>query len=378
MLADLRESTVATALRLPALVLDRAGRGDLLSRVGADIAAIGKAVADVLPNVISALLLGLLSLAAMAGIDWRLGLAGAVAVPFYVIALRWYLPLSAPRYAQERKAVAERSQLLVESMQGLRTVHAYRLERRHLEDIERASAKHRDIDVGVFTLFTRFVGRVNRAEFFGLSALLVVGFLLVRDGSVSVGQASAAALLFHRLFNPVSMLLFTFDEIQAARREPRPPGRRRDDAGGAARGRQPARGRLADPGRGELQLRRPDAGAAGREPAPRAGRARRPGRLDRGRQDHRGVDRRGHPAPRRGRGPGRRRAGAGAARPGPWPSSARRRTSSPARWWRTCAWPGRARASPRWPRRWKRSARSPGRRSCRTGWTRRSATADTT
>ncbi|GID93305.1 ABC transporter ATP-binding protein [Amorphoplanes digitatis] len=216
MLADLRESTVATALRLPALVLDRAGRGDLLSRVGADIAAIGKAVADVLPNVISALLLGLLSLAAMAGIDWRLGLAGAVAVPFYVIALRWYLPLSAPRYAQERKAVAERSQLLVESMQGLRTVHAYRLERRHLEDIERASAKHRDIDVGVFTLFTRFVGRVNRAEFFGLSALLVVGFLLVRDGSVSVGQASAAALLFHRLFNPVSMLLFTFDEIQAA------------------------------------------------------------------------------------------------------------------------------------------------------------------
>jgi ATP-binding cassette subfamily C protein len=216
MLADLRESTVATALRLPALVLDRAGRGDLLSRVGADIAAIGKAVAHVLPNVISALLLAVLSLAAMTGIDWRLGLAGAVAVPFYAIALRWYLPLSAPRYADERKAVAERSQLLVESMQGLRTVHAYRLEQRHLDDIDRASAKARDIDVGVFTLFTRFVGRINRAEFFGLAALLTVGLLLVRNGSVSVGQASAAALLFHRLFNPVSMLLYTFDEIQAA------------------------------------------------------------------------------------------------------------------------------------------------------------------
>ena len=216
MLADLRESTVATALRLPALVLDRAGRGDLLSRVGADIAAIGKAASDVLPNVISALLLGVLSLAAMAGIDWRLGLAGAVAVPFYVVALRWYLPRSAPRYAAERKAVAERSQLLVESMQGLRTVHAYRLEQRHLTDIDAASAKARDIDVGVFTLFTRFVGRINRAEFFGLAALLVVGFWLVRDGSVTVGQASAAALLFHRLFNPVSTLLFTFDEIQAA------------------------------------------------------------------------------------------------------------------------------------------------------------------
>jgi len=216
MLADLRESTVATALRLPALVLDRAGRGDLLSRVGADIAAIGKAVSDVLPQVISALLLGVLSLAAMAGIDWRLGLAGAVAVPFYVVALRWYLPRSAPRYASERAAIAERSQLLVESMQGLRTVHAYRLEDRHLRDIDGASAKARDISVDVFTLFTRFVGRINRAEFFGLAAILVVGFLLVRDGAVTVGETSAAALLFHRLFNPVSMLLYTFDEVQNA------------------------------------------------------------------------------------------------------------------------------------------------------------------
>ncbi|AGL15077.1 ABC transporter ATP-binding protein [Actinoplanes sp. N902-109] len=216
MLADLRESTVATALHLPALVLDRAGRGDLLSRVGADIAAIGKAVTDVLPQMISALLLGVLSLAAMTGIDWRLGLAGAVAVPFYVIGLRWYLPRSAPRYAAERAAVAERSQLLVESMQGLRTVHAYRREDAHRHEIDAVSTKARDISVGVFTMFTRFVGRVNRAEFAGLAAILVVGFLLVRRGSVTVGETSAAALLFHRLFNPVSMLLFTFDEVQNA------------------------------------------------------------------------------------------------------------------------------------------------------------------
>ncbi|MFI7597371.1 ABC transporter ATP-binding protein [Actinoplanes sp. NPDC049681] len=215
-LADLRESTMATALRLPALVLHRAGRGDLLSRVGADIAAIGRAVSDVLPQMISAFLLGVLSLAAMAGIDWRLGLAGAVAVPFYLLALRWYLPRSAPRYARERAAVAERSQLLVESMQGLRTVHAYRWEDRRLREIDGASAKARDISVDVFTLFTRFVGRVNRAEFLGLTAILVVGFLLVRDGAVTVGETSAAALLFHRLFNPVSMLLYTFDELQAA------------------------------------------------------------------------------------------------------------------------------------------------------------------
>ncbi|BAL88766.1 putative ABC transporter ATPase and permease protein [Actinoplanes missouriensis 431] len=215
-LADLRERTVETALRLPALVLDRAGRGDLLARVSADITAIEKAVSDVLPGMISALLLAALSLAAMLGIDWRLGLAGAVAVPLYVVALRWYLPRAAPSYAAERVAIAARSQLFVEGMQGIRTVHTYHLEDRHLAGIEDASARARDISVRVFALYTRFVGRINRAELAGLASVLVVGFLLVRHGAGTVGEVSAAALLFHRLFNPVIILMVTFDKAQDA------------------------------------------------------------------------------------------------------------------------------------------------------------------
>ena len=214
-LADLREQVVRRALTLPTPVLERAGKGDLLSRVGADVAAIGRAVTDTLPNLVSSVLLGALSLAAMAGIDWRLGLAGAVAVPMYAIALRWYLPRSAPGYRAHREAIAERGQLLVDSSQGLRTVHAYRLEERHLADITTASARARDVSVSVFTLFTRFVGRVNRAEFIGLAAILVGGFFLVEQGTITVGETSAAAVLFHRLFNPIGMLMFGFDDIQA-------------------------------------------------------------------------------------------------------------------------------------------------------------------
>ncbi|MFF5085204.1 ABC transporter ATP-binding protein [Actinoplanes sp. NPDC000266] len=215
-LARLREETVGVALRLPGQTLDRAGRGDLLSRVGADVAAVGNAAGEVLPTVISALLLGVLSLAAMFGLDWRLGVAGLAAVPSYLLALRWYLPRSAPIYAAERSAIGARSQLLMESLQGVRTVHAYRLERRHLNSIDDASARARDLSVGVFTLFTRFVGRINRAELLGLATILVAGFWFVREGWVTVGETAAAAVLFHRLFNPISMILFTFDEIQAA------------------------------------------------------------------------------------------------------------------------------------------------------------------
>ena len=215
-LATLREETVGIALRLPATVLDRAGRGDLLSRVGADVAAIGAAAAEVLPTVISAVLLAALSVTAMFGLDWRLGLAGLAAMPLYLAALRWYLPRSAPIYARERAAIGARSQLLVESLQGVRTVHAYRIEDRHLTAIDGASARARDLSIGVFTLFTRFVGRINRAELVGLATILAAGFWFVRAGWVSVGETAAAAVLFHRLFNPIGMILFTFDEIQEA------------------------------------------------------------------------------------------------------------------------------------------------------------------
>ncbi|MCV7419609.1 ABC transporter ATP-binding protein [Mycobacterium yunnanensis] len=215
-LADAREAGVERALTLPTAVVERVGRGDVLSRVSTDVATIGKAVSDVIPTMFSSILLAGISLAAMAGLDWRLGIAGAVAIPLYVLALRWYLPRSAPRYAEERRAIAERSQVLMESMIGAPTVHAYDLHTTHQDAIAAASARVRDISLAVFTLFTRFVRRINRAEFIGLAVILVTGFWLVKTGDGTVGQTTAAALLFHRLFSPISELLFTFDEAQDA------------------------------------------------------------------------------------------------------------------------------------------------------------------
>lgn len=215
-LASLREAVVRRALHLPVATLERVGKGDLLSRVGDDVAVMAKSIGEVIPQLVGAFLLVCLSMITMLGIDWRLGLAGLVALPMYVVALRWYLPRSAPKYAAERVAMGERAQSFVSSMQGAKTVRAYGLESAHLSEIDRASAKARDIGIDVFRLFTRFASRNNRAECVGLSVILLAGFLLVRGDYVTVGETTAAALLFHRLFNPIGTLLFTFDDIQSA------------------------------------------------------------------------------------------------------------------------------------------------------------------
>ena len=42
----------------------------------------------------------------------------------------------------------------------------------------------------------------------------IVGWLLFREDLVSVGEISAALILFHRQFVPIGTILFTFDELQ--------------------------------------------------------------------------------------------------------------------------------------------------------------------
>lgn len=216
LLASLRERVLGRALHLPVGTLERVGKGDLLSRVGDDVAVMAKSIGEVIPNIVSALLLVSLSVVAMLSLDWRLGLAGMIAIPMYVAALRWYLPKSAPMYAAERVAMGARSQALISSMQGARTVRAYGLEEAHLKEIDAASGKARDIGIDVFRLFTRFGSRSNRAECVGLSVILAAGFVFVQQDYVTVGDTTAAALLFHRLFNPIGMLMFSFDDVQSA------------------------------------------------------------------------------------------------------------------------------------------------------------------
>ncbi len=215
-LARLRERVVDRTLHLPAATLDKVGSGDLLSRVGDDVSVVTTALVTTGPTLTAAVLTIVLTGAGMFALDWRLGLAGLVAVPMYVLAVRWYLPRSSTYYARERVAIGERAQTMVSSLQSSATVRAYRLEAAHTAAVNDRSRAAMDLSIGVFRLFTRLVGRMNRAEYVGLAAILVTGFLLVRADLVTVGATTAAALYFHRLFNPIGAVIIEFDEIQAA------------------------------------------------------------------------------------------------------------------------------------------------------------------
>ncbi|MFF8606761.1 ABC transporter ATP-binding protein [Streptomyces sp. NPDC015346] len=215
-LADLRERFVGRALRLPLERVEEAGSGDLTSRVTGDVTIIAKAVRQALPEFAAALLTIALTLVGLAVLDWRFLLAVLLAVPVHVLTVRWYIPRAASVYARHRVASGALQHQLLDSVGGVRTVRAFRLTGGHARALERRSGEAVDLALQGIRLVSGFFSRLNAGEFIGLTGVLVTGFFLVDNGSVSIGTATAAALYFHSLFNPINAALFLIDDAQSA------------------------------------------------------------------------------------------------------------------------------------------------------------------
>ncbi|MFD5200822.1 ABC transporter ATP-binding protein [Streptomyces sp. NPDC058375] len=215
-LARLRERFVERALNLPADRLERAGAGDLTARVTGDVARVSEAVRSALPEMARSVLAIVLTLGALALLDVRFLLAALLAVPVQLLTARWYVRRALTLYADQRVANGAQQQQLLETIGGAVTVRGHRLEEQHTERSAGRSRKAVDLTMRSVNLVLGFYGRLHIAEYIGLAAVLIAGFWLVRDGAVSIGTATAAALYFHSLFGPVNAALVLLDDAQSA------------------------------------------------------------------------------------------------------------------------------------------------------------------
>ncbi|MFD3662631.1 ABC transporter ATP-binding protein [Streptomyces sp. NPDC058659] len=215
-LAALREQFIERALRLPLERVEAAGSGDLVSRVTSDVTMIAKSVRQALPEFSRSALTIVLTFAGLAVLDWRFLLAALLAAPVQVFSVRWYMRRSSPVYGEHRIATGALQHQLLDSVGGARTVRAFRLGSTHTGLLEDRSGAARDLGLRGIHLVTGFFSRLNLAEFIGLAAMLATGFVLVDGGSVTIGTATAAALYFHSLFNPINATLYLLDDAQSA------------------------------------------------------------------------------------------------------------------------------------------------------------------
>lgn len=215
-LAGLREEVFAAAVRKPLAQLEKAGIGDVVARVSGDVEAVSEAISGVLPAFTSAAFTIAVTLLGLGVIDWRFAVAALIAAPLQVLTLRWFLKRTAPIYRTVRITEANRTEQIIETVHGSPSVLALGLGSRHAELVAAASQENIGHALKGVSYLTRFYNRLNLAELVGLSAVLVVGFWLHAEGIVTIGAATAAALYFYRLFDPIGLVLGQFDELQKA------------------------------------------------------------------------------------------------------------------------------------------------------------------
>ena len=216
-LAELREEVFLHALGMSTDDLERAGSGDLISRVTEDTTVLARAVRYTLPRVVFAAAEVALILAALALVDPRLAAAAVLAgAPAALVGGRWYFRHAPARYRHERESHARLAGSVLELVRGRTTLVGHGAADRFRL---RTALTHRqllDAQLATTSARNRLRPAVSIALACALVTVVALGSTLVDDGSASVGTVSAAALYVVRLFDPVSTLLEETDEIQVA------------------------------------------------------------------------------------------------------------------------------------------------------------------
>jgi ABC-type multidrug transport system fused ATPase/permease subunit len=216
MLADLREDFLVRAVALPPGVLERAGTGDLLSRITTDVDRLSHAMRDAVPQLTIAIIWASLLIGALIVTAPELAVAVVIAAPILIIGGRWYFRRAPSAYRSEAAGYAAVASALAETVDAGRTVESHRLGGRRI--------KLGDTRIGQwvawerYTLYLRMVlfPVINMTHTVALAAVLVLGGGFAIQGWLTVGALTTGALYIQMLVEPVNMMIRWYDELQVA------------------------------------------------------------------------------------------------------------------------------------------------------------------
>ncbi|MEU3905254.1 ABC transporter ATP-binding protein [Streptomyces goshikiensis] len=216
MLADLREDFLVRSVGLPPGVLERAGTGDLLSRITTDIDRLANAMREAVPQLAIGVVWAGLLYGALAVTAPQLALAALLALPVLVIGCRWYFKRAPSAYRSEAAGYAAVAAALTETVDAGRTVEAHRLGPDRIALSERRIKSWTEWER--YTLFLRMVlfPVINVTYVTILGAVLMIGGYCVLRGWMSVGQLTTGALLAQMMVDPIGLILRWYDELQIA------------------------------------------------------------------------------------------------------------------------------------------------------------------
>ncbi|HEY9563831.1 MAG TPA: ABC transporter ATP-binding protein [Nocardioides sp.] len=213
-LAELREDFVENTLALPVGVVESAGSGDLLTRTSRDVDQLGWSVRWALPEWTIAVVTAVLTFVAALSVGWWVALPCLLGVPPLVIGLRWYLARAKDGYLRENASYSQISETLTESTEGARTIEALGIGHERVAALDADCAGSYAAERYTLRLRTVFFPSMELSYLLPTVATLLFGGWLYTQGSVSLGEVTAATLYVQMLIDPVDRIVSILDELQ--------------------------------------------------------------------------------------------------------------------------------------------------------------------
>ena len=215
-LFDLRRTLFAHVQELSLSFFERYTSGRIISRLTSDIDALNELLATGLTSVITSLISVVAITVILLRLDLRLGLVTLVAMPLVLALTYWFRANSARSYRAVRRAIVLVIVHYVESLGGIRAVHAFRREPRNQEIFEDVNGRYRDANIWSNRLAATFGPAINLLGRLTTTSALLFGGYLVVQGQLTLGVLTAFVLYLRQFFEPMQDLSQFYNVFQAA------------------------------------------------------------------------------------------------------------------------------------------------------------------
>jgi ABC-type multidrug transport system fused ATPase/permease subunit len=215
-LLDLRRRVYDHFQRLSVGFHERYTSGRVVARLTSDMDSIG----ELLDGGVEDLVLAGLSVISVAAIllwlDWPMALVTMVSFPFLLALSRWFQRASARAYRHTRETVALVIVHFVESMGGIRAVHAFRREPRNQEIFDAVNDDYRAANLRANRLIAIYAPSIKLMGNVTIAVVLTYGGYRALHGQTEVGVLAAFLLYLRRFFEPMQELSQFYNSLQSA------------------------------------------------------------------------------------------------------------------------------------------------------------------
>ncbi len=209
---DLRKRIFLHTQRLSLEFHESYTSGRIISRQTSDLESIRELLDGGLNQLVSGLLYGGFTLAALLMLDWQSGMVLFVMfIPLYFL-MRWFYVRSQLIYRESRVVSAKVIVQFVETMTGIRAVKAFRKEPSNDEKFADVGGQYRDVNLRSMKLYGTFDPGMMAISALALAAVVLLGGVR----GLEIGVLLAAVLYVRNFFSPLQEVAMFLNSYQSA------------------------------------------------------------------------------------------------------------------------------------------------------------------